>query len=258
MTVSELAVTVANYVATIEICRPPSNFFDQELIAALADQFEAVDDDRDSRVIVLGARGKAFCAGSDFSKRSDQAQGPSEGSHGHIYKEALRLFRTRKPIIAAVHGSAIGGGLGLALVADFRVTCEEARFSANFNRLGIHPGFGLTFTLPALVGAQEAARLFYTGRRISGGEAVRIGLADGLVPQDQVLSSARELAIEIAQSAPLAVQSTRETLRRGRVEAVAAATEREIVEQDWLRRTSDFREGCKAMAERRLPEFRAE
>ena len=141
------------------------------------------------------------------------------------------------------------------MVADFRVTCAEARFSANFNRLGFHPGFGLTATLPRLVGVQQAALLFYTGRRIPGDEAVRIGLADLLVPQDEVRKAAQALALEIAQSAPLAVLSTRETMRRGLADEIDAATERELVEQDWLRRTEDFSEGVKAMSERRLPDF---
>jgi enoyl-CoA hydratase/carnithine racemase len=145
--------------------------------------------------------------------------------------------------------------LGLALVADFRVTCSEARFSANFNRLGFHPGFGLTTTLPRLVGPQQAALLFYTGRRITGEEAVRIGLADLLVAQSEVRTAAQALALEIAQSAPLAVMSTRATLRRGLADAIEASTERELVEQEWQRRTADFREGVKAMAERRPPDF---
>src|SRR5215475_1160307 len=144
----------------------------------------------------------------------------------HLYMQAVRLFRARKPIVAAIHGPAIGGGLGLALVPDFRVTCTEARFSANFNRLGFHPGFGLTYTLPRLVGEQQAALLFYTGRRIPGDEAVRIGLADLLVPQAEVRSAAQALALEISQSSPLAVIATRETMRRGFVEAAEAATER--------------------------------
>src|SRR5437588_699367 len=160
-----------------------------------------------------------------------------------------------KAIGGAIHGAAVGGGLGLALVPDFRITCSEARFSANFNRLGFHPGFGLTATLPRLVGGQQAALLFYTGRRISGEEAVRIGLADQLVAQAEVRSAAQALALEIAQSAPLAVLATRETVRRGLIDAVEAATERELVEQDWLRRTEDFQEGIKAMADRRLPNF---
>ncbi|MBM3560878.1 MAG: enoyl-CoA hydratase/isomerase family protein, partial [Alphaproteobacteria bacterium] len=173
----------------------------------------------------------------------------------HLYKEATRLFRARKPIVAAVQGAAIGGGLGLALVADFRVTCDEARFSANFNRLGFHPGFALTYTLPRLVGQQQAALLFYTGRRVSGTEAVRIGLADELVPLADVRKAAIELANEIAVSAPLAVMATRETVRRHFADQAEAATERELVEQDWLRKTEDFKEGVKAMGERRPPNF---
>jgi enoyl-CoA hydratase/carnithine racemase len=97
--------------------------------------------------------------------------------------------------------------------------------------------------------------MFYTGRRVPGDEAVRIGLAELLVPLAEVRSAAQQLALEIAQSAPLAVMATRETVRRGLCDAIEAATERELVEQDWLRRTEDFKEGVKAMADRRLPNF---
>ena len=254
----EIGVGLDGMVATVEIRRPPHNFFDSALIAEIADAFERLDADPACRAIVLAAEGRSFCAGADFSKRMDTGtvqEAARSGAGRHLYKEAIRLFRTRKPIVGAVHGAAVGGGLGLALVPDFRVTCEEARFSANFNRLGFHPGFGLTATLPRLVGVQQAALLFYTGRRIPGDEAVRLGLADLLVPLDKVRSAAQGLALEIAQSAPLAVMSTRETVRRGLVDAIEAATERELVEQDWLRRTEDFQEGIKAMADRRLPNF---
>ena len=114
-----------------------------------------------------------------------------------------------------MHGAAVGAGVGLAVMADFRVTCPEARFSVNFTRLGFHPGFGLTASLPRLIGAQQAALLMYTGRRITGEQALAIGLADYCVPLDQVRAKATELATEIAQSAPLAIVATRETLRRG-------------------------------------------
>jgi len=255
---SDIGVSRDGYVATVEMRRPPHNFFDSELIAEIGEAFEELDGDLGCRAIVLAAEGRSFCAGADFSKRIETGT-VSEGSRStagrHLYKEGIRLFRAKKPIVAAVHGAAVGGGLGLALVADFRVTCQEARFSANFNRLGFHPGFGLTATLPRLVGAQQAALLFYTGRRISGDEAVRIGLADLLAPLAEVRSAAQALALEIAQSAPLAVMATRETLRRGLCDNIEAATERELVEQDWLRRTEDFQEGVKAMAERRLPNF---
>src|ERR1700680_1095391 len=236
----EIGVSLDGMVATVEMRRPPHNFFDSVLIAEIGEAFEALDADPACRTIVLAAEGRSFCAGADFSKRMDTgtaSEGTRSGAGKHLYKEAIRLFRTKKPIVGAVHGAAVGGGLGLALVPDFRVTCSEARFSANFNRLGFHPGFGLTVTLPRLVGAQQAALLFYTGRRIPGDEAVQIGLADVLVAQTEVRNAAQALALEIAQSAPLAVMSTRETMGRRLVDAIEAATERELVEQGWLGRT---------------------
>ena len=251
----DITVEIEGHVQIVTIRRPPFTYFDNALIRELAAAFEAADKNPEVRVSVLAAEGKSFCAGADLVNRSDTGTVAEGGKH--LYKEAARLFRTEKPIIAAVHGAAIGGGLGLAVMADFRVTCAEARFSANFARLGMHPGFGLTYTLPRLIGAQKAAMLFYTARRISGEEAFEIGLADVLVAEHEVLKAAKELATEIAHSAPLAMLSIRETLRRGLADAVETATERELVEQDWQRRTEDFKEGVKATAERRLPKFQA-
>jgi len=261
-TFGELGVELAHFVATVEIRRPPHNFFDFELIKGLADCFEALDRDPTCRAIVLAAQGKSFCAGANFGDGSDltgegQIPGRTGGSTtAHLYLEAVRLFRTQKPIVGAIHGAAVGGGLGLALVPDFRITCPEARFSANFTRLGFHPGFGLTVTLPELIGRRYAELMFYTGRRIRGEEAHRIGLADVLVPLDLVRAAALELAHEIASSAPLAVVATRATLRQGLAKRVRAATDHELAEQTRLRQTEDFREGVKASAERRPPEFK--
>lgn len=261
-TTRELGLEVADFVATVEIRRPPHNFFDMELIRQLADTFEKLDDEPDCRAIVLAAQGKSFCAGANFGDGSALApDGSVPGRSGdsateHLYLEAVRLFRTRKPIVGAIHGAAVGGGLGLALVADFRVTCPEARFSANFTKLGFHPGFGLTVTLPELIGRANASLMFYTSRRVKGDEAHRIGLADVLVPLAQVRAAARELAREIAGCAPLGVVATRATLRQGLADRIAAATKHELTEQTRLRRTQDFKEGIRASAERRDPQFR--
>ena len=141
------------------------------------------------------------------------------------------------------------------MVADFRVTCADARFSANFTRLGFHPGFGLTVTLPAVVGPTKAALMFYTSRRIAGAEAFAMGLADLLVPQDQVRGTSLSLAAEIAENAPLGLIATRTTLRGNLADRVRAATEHELAEQTRLRQTDDFKEGVTAMAERRVPIF---
>lgn len=257
-TASDVAVQIDGAVASVELRRPPHNFFDIALIAALADAFEALAADARCRAIVLCAQGASFCAGADFSRRDATPEPPSPRAINPLYTQALRLFSCTKPVVAAVRGPAIGGGLGLALVADFRITCAEARFSANFNRLGFHPGFGLSVTLPRLVGAQRAALLFYTGRRIGGEEACAIGLADLLVTPDQVRAQAIALAREIAVSAPIAVLSTRATLRAGLVGQIRRAVARESAEQNAHFKTADFREGVAAMAARREPRFKGE
>ena len=257
MGTEEIGVSIEKFVATVELRRPPNNFLDIDLIGSLATVLEALDKDASCRAIVLAAAGKHFCAGANLKKRvDDEAAGkPQAARPRHLYHEAQRLVQTRKPIIAAVHGSAIGAGLGLALVADFRVTCKEARLAANFCSLGYHPGFGLTYTLPRLVGAQTAKWLMLTGRRVPGEEAVSMGLADRLAPQDQVRKVATEMAAELANSAPLAVQAARETLNLHLYEEFRAATEREAFQQNMLRETNDFKEGVKAGFDRREPVF---
>jgi enoyl-CoA hydratase/carnithine racemase len=253
--IPDVGVSLEGHVAVVEIRRPPHNFFDLRLIEGLAIAYEALDKEPECRAILLCAQGTAFCAGADFSKRDDDAATRRPGVLNPLYTEAIRMFACAKPVVAAVQGAAVGGGLGLAVSADFRVASPEARFSANFNRLGFHPGFGLTATLPRLIGQQKTAMMFYTGRRIGGEEAFQMGLADMLVPREELRSAALKLATEIAISAPLAVVSTRATLRQGLVEAVTAAVNRESHEQDWQRRTEDFKEGVAAMAARREPVF---
>ncbi len=254
----DIGVEKTGHVALVEIRRPPNNFFDIALIKEIAEAFEALDTDADCRALVLAAQGKAFCAGANFGDGDSDGgallSGPRPGA-AHLYIEGNRLFRTKKPIVAAVHGAAVGGGLGLAMVADFRVTCAEARFCANFTRLSFHPGFGLTVTLPAVIGPTKAALMFYTSRRVRGDEAHAIGLADALVPQGEVRAAALTLAAEIAENSPLGLIATRATMRGNLADRVRAATEHELAEQTRLRQTEDFKEGVKAMAERRVPAF---
>ena len=255
---NDITVELEGHVAIVEIHRPPNNFFDYELIRAIADTYEMLDADDDCRAVVLCSEGKHFCAGADFSARESWGQEQLDAQAGQLYREAARVFGAQKPVIAAVQGAAIGGGLGLACSADHRVTCSEARFSANFARLAFHQGFGLSVTLPRLVGETQASLLLLTGRRVSGADAVAIGLADQLVPQGEVRAAAQALAAEVASSGPLAVQSIRATLRGGLAEAVVKATEHELAEQSRLRKTQDFGEGIKAMSERRPPVFTGE
>jgi len=249
-----------DFVALAEIRRPPNNFFDRRLIESLCEAFEQLGADQGCRAIVLASEGRHFCAGADFGSargadRADAASPRGADPGRHLYDEAVRLFETTTPVVAAIQGAAVGGGLGLALMPDFRVAAPEARFCANFARLGFHHGFGLSVTLPRLVGPQAAAELLYTGRRVKGEEALAMGLCDRLASLEQLRASAHALAREIAISAPLAVASIRETLRGDLPGAIRRATDREKAEQERLQKTDDWREGTRAMAERRTPEF---
>jgi enoyl-CoA hydratase/carnithine racemase len=239
-------------VALVEIRRPPNNFFDVELIAGIADAVDELAADG-CRAVVLGSQGRHFCAGADFGGGRERG-----GGGPHLYEMAIRLFEQPIPIIAAVQGAAIGGGFGLAMAADFRIAGPDARFAANFARLGFHHGFGLSVTLPLVVGHQRALDLLYTGRRIDGDEALRLGVADRLVATDEVRAAATALAAEIAASAPLAVRSIRQTMRGHLAGQVRDALARERSEQDRLTATKDWREGVAAMAERRPPVFTGE
>ncbi|WP_433303357.1 enoyl-CoA hydratase/isomerase family protein [Actinoplanes sp. CA-030573] len=253
---SDLSVTVADGVALLEMRRPPANHVDETLLTAIVDAALALDDDPACRVVLLASEGKHFCAGADLGEgefvrdRAAAAQG--------LYRQAGRLFGVRTPIVAAVQGSAVGGGLGLACAADFRVAEASTRFVANFARLGFHQGFGLSVTLPALVGRQAAADMLLTARRVGGEEAYRMGLADRLAGPGHVRAAAHELALQIAASAPLAVRAIRQTLRGDLAEQVSAALDHELAEQRTLWATHDSAEGIEASLQRREPLFRGE
>jgi enoyl-CoA hydratase/carnithine racemase len=246
-----VAVDEATAVATVEIRRGPNNFFDLDVLTALADRLDELASGP-TRAVVLCSEGKHFCAGADFTGRAGSV---ARAGAPHLYDVAIRLFDQPLPIVAAVQGAAIGGGLGLAMAADFRVASPESRFAANFAQLGFHHGFALTVTLPPAIGQQAALDLLYTGRRVDGEAAHRIGLCDHLVPAARVRERALEVAGEIAASAPLATRAIRATMRGPLAAAARAAMARERAEQERLQVTEDFREGVAAMGDRRRPRF---
>jgi 2-(1,2-epoxy-1,2-dihydrophenyl)acetyl-CoA isomerase len=255
MTQPELTVVPGDdYVATLEFSRPPNNYFSLDLIARMADACEELAAAGQTRAIVLCSAGRIFCAGADF------AAGPELSGTGglHLYDAAQRLFEQPLPIVAAIQGAAIGGGLGLAMAADFRVASMRARFGANFALLGIHQGFALSVTLPAAIGQQAALEMLYTGRRVHGDEAVTLGLADVLAETGEERDTAHALAARIAAAAPLAVRSIRATMRASLAGQVRAAMERERSEQERLMQTTDWREGLAAVRDRRPANFTGE
>ena len=250
----DISVSIKQHLAYVEINRPPNNFFDANLIQQIADAYEILDEEDECRVILLKSEGKNFCAGANFGQDEDMLD--KSVPYKKLYAQAVRLFRTRKPVIAVVQGAAIGGGLGLALSADFRVACHEARFAANFAKLGFHPGFGSSITLPRVVGVQKAMDMLFTARRVTGEEAFKIGLADKFCSKEKIIEEAEQLAKEIASSAPMAVESIRSTLRGNLADQIEQIVDWELSEQVRLQKTEDFKTGIAASLSREMPQFK--
>tara|TARA_B100000959_G_scaffold113150_1_gene119273 strand:- start:2138 stop:2911 length:774 start_codon:yes stop_codon:yes gene_type:complete len=249
----DISVNLNNHIATITIQRPPNNFFDSFLIQQIADAYVELDEIDDCRVILLCSDGKNFCAGANFGEDKDMHN--KSHPYSKLYDQAVRLFRTNKPVVAVVQGAAVGGGLGLALSADFRIACPEARFSANFAKLGFHPGFGSSVTLPRVVGLQNSADMLYTARRVKGEEALEMGLVDKITSKETLMDDSIKFASEIASSAPMAIESIRSTLKGDLADRVEEVVAWELSEQIRLQKTEDFKEGIASSLERRDPKF---
>jgi enoyl-CoA hydratase/carnithine racemase len=247
-------IAIEGHVARITFANPPLNFANIALLRAIADALERLDDDPAIRAIVLASEGKSFCAGADLAADNGFG-GTTDDPLREFYDQALRIFAAKKPIVAAVQGAAIGAGLGLAVAADFRVASHEARFAANFVKLGFHPGFGLTCTLPRLIGDQRATTMMLTGDRYKAEEVAAWGLVDRLADASGLVHAAHAFASDIAANAPLSLLATRETIRMGLLDQVRAALVREHAEQMKLRPTEDHAEGVRAVTERRPGNF---
>lgn len=250
-----LHVDRVGHVAVITFARPPHNFADLVLIEAIGRAFADADADPQVRAIVLQSEGRIFCAGADLARDNPVEKDLPPGTRNPFYVAAANLFAVRTPVVAAIQGSAVGAGLGLALVADFRIAAPEARFVANFVALGFHPGFGISAVLERVIGRQRALLMTLTARRIKAEQAADWGLVDALVPADALRAEALALAQEIAAGAPLAVASTRATMRGDLHALVQAQTDHELAEQAWLQKTADFAEGVRAVNERRPGRF---
>src|ERR1700688_679770 len=231
-------------VAVVTLRRPPHNFLTEPVLRALADIVSGLRGV--ARAAVVCSEGRSFCAGADFRS----GDGPDPRDHrsyetrtAAFYEQAARVFDSPLPLVAAVQGAAIGAGFGLALACDLCVVGERGWCQANFVRLGIHPGFALSATLPRAVGPGRASDLLLTGRRVDAAEAHRIGIAQRVAPAGEEIAVALEIAEQIAAGAPLAVSSTRTTLRDGLHDAARAAMHHELAEQAALALTAAGVEG---------------
>ena len=240
-------------VALLMFSNGAANYFSGELLNEVADLMEQAAD-RGARSLVLHSKGKHFCAGADFSSIGDRVVDRATLADA-AYAAGMRIYRQRLPVVAAVQGAAIGGGLGLACAADFRVVTPSTRLEANFTKLGFHPGFGLSAALPRIVGGQQAQSLLMTSRRVSGADAMVLGLADYLADEDTLLPAATRFARAIADLAPLAVQAVKATVRKQLIAEVESVLQHEASEQRRLWASEDAAIGLAAAKARAVPQF---
>lgn len=245
---------ISGHVGLLTFSNPPHNHVTVGLLRDLADALERFDAQPEIRAIVLASEGRVFSAGADLVSENGFGAS-SDDPLAEFYAQAIRLFATGKPIVAVIQGAAIGAGLGLAVAADFRVASAEARFAANFVKLAFHPGFGLTCTLPRIIGQQRATQMLLTAGRYKPAEVADWGLIDRMADSDSLRETALAFAGEIAENGPLGLLATRATLRADLLEQVRTALAHEHCEQLKLRDTEDFAEGVRAVAERRPGNF---
>ena len=232
------------------------NSMTPELLDGFAAASARARADAGARCIVVTGAGAVFSAGADLRStlQRDGDRTPSERSFA-MYEPFLSLLDLEVPAIAALNGHAIGGGFGAALFCDLRIGAVDARYGANFVRLGLAPGMAISYLLPRLIGAARASELLLTGRLVDGREAERLGILNRAVPAADVMPEAMALAREIAAAAPLAVRATKRAIRRGLELAVRDAARIEAGAQAETLTTDDAREGVAALLEKRAPRF---
>jgi len=246
-------------VAIITLNRPEAmNSIDPETRAELRQAWQrAAEDDAVRCVVLTGAGEKAFCTGSDLKKTMPPKESPAQLTFGQAQSTPLVAgMEMDKPILCAVNGYAMGGGMELALACDVRIASENAQFALSEVRIGSIPGAGGTQNLPRLIGRSDAMLMLLTGDMIDAQEALRIGLISRIVPLDGLLQDAKALALKIAANAPLSIRAVKRLTQSGRDLPLREALRLERLTWGMLRDTEDRREGRLAFAEKRPPLFK--
>ena len=273
MAYKSLILEKEGHIATITLNRPEAgNALDFRLMVEFDDVLKVVANDSDVRAVIITGAGGKFCTGIDLGIFTDaeglvERQGgepdvtadPDDETYGKgtVVGSVIRIRNMGKPVIAAINGITVGAGFSMALGCDIRIASENARFSMVFVKRGIAPDTGGSFTLPRLIGPAKACEMIFTGDNVDAAEAERIGLVNMVVPHDELMKTAKEMAARIANHPPLAVSMAKADLYRAMSEAdLVEQMKREVATQDVLMNTEDFQEVAIAFMEKREPRFK--
>jgi enoyl-CoA hydratase/carnithine racemase len=254
--------SIEDQVATIRLNRPDTlNSLTFEVYAELEKVFADLEQEPSARVVVLTGEGRGFCSGGSVTDIIEPLLKQNIKDKYRFTRMTCNVVRNmrrlRKPIVAAVNGVAAGAGAMLALASDIRLCSEQARFAFLFVKVGLAgTDMGAAWLLPRIVGAGRAAELLFTGRSVGAEEALRIGLANRVVPADELMSETTALANKLADGPAQAIGLTKEFINNEASMSLEEALEAEAQSQCWLMETPEFREGYQAFVEKRAPSFR--
>lgn len=252
-----LSFKIENQAAFVTIQRPPANALASDLIIELDELMDELEKNEEARVILLHGEGRFFSAGADikeFTKVESGEDFSKLSKRGQDLFERMENFP--KPIIAAIHGAALGGGLELAMGCHIRLVGENAKLGLPELQLGLVPGFAGSQRLAKFVGSAKAAEMLLTSEPISGKEAVQWGLANRAYPDDEVLQHAKEMVFNIAKKSPVAMKAALELLSFSKHERFYEGVRREAELFGDVFVSEDGQEGIRAFIEKRTPEFK--
>ncbi len=263
----QLLVEQDGHVVTITLNRPERlNAISRDMLDELSAKMVEADKDPDVRCIILTGAGRGFCSGLDLIDTSDRMDntGSATGQGGSNRPRQLFdlrdapinvMWHTDTPIICAINGAAAGYGMDMTLLCDMRIMADNAKLAAVTAKRNVVPESGGTWLLPRLVGWAKAAELYYRGRTVDAEESLEIGIVNAVVPKDELMDTARAWAQDVAENAPMAVQTTKRMMRMGLEESYDTAVDHLMVHLTGLFQSEDFQEGLKAFMEKRKPNF---
>jgi enoyl-CoA hydratase/carnithine racemase len=234
-----------------------ANAMSPEMAPEFRDAVAGLKADPEVRVVVLTGAGKAFSGGGRLEMIEELGRQPFVRNRDYMldyYAKYMALFSLDVPVVAAINGAAVGAGMLIAMTADIRIASDQAKMGVNFVKLGLHPGLGGTFTLPTLLGYSRAAELFFTGRLVSGAEAVALGLVNRVVPPEQLLPEALAVAEEIAANAPQTIRTLKKNLKGRMLRELQLCLDDEAAAQA-SGGGPELSEGIAAAKEKRKPNF---